>query len=177
MATRSHNDQDRIALQAAAERILAAYCPALPPPLVRCSARLTRSAGTYRPPVTVTISRPFLAQHGTEAGEAVLRHELAHHVVHMTIRRRVRPHGPEFRAVAVALDAPRYAPAFAATRTVHGYRCPACGWTWLRGRRLRQGRQISCGRCAPAFDARFRLVHVGSWRTNAVGKESSTPAG
>lgn len=154
-------------LSSIAERLVAAHAPGLPPLTVRISARLTRSAGTYRPPGTITISRHFLEQHSIEAAEAIIRHEVAHHIVRWTARRRVRPHGPEFRAVAAALDAPLHAPAFAAPRLVHGYRCPACGWTWLRGRRTRRSHRYSCARCARGFDSRFRLLYVGSWRTEA----------
>jgi predicted SprT family Zn-dependent metalloprotease len=153
------------ALQRIAEQIVAEHAPDLPPIVVRISARLTRSAGTYRPPGTITISRHFLAEHGLEATLPILRHEIAHHVVRWTAHRRVRPHGPEFRTVAAALHAPLHSPAFRAPRLVYGYRCPACGWTWLRGRRIGRSRRYSCARCAPRYDQRFRLVFAGSWRT------------
>jgi predicted SprT family Zn-dependent metalloprotease len=151
-------------LRARAAVLAASWSPPLPAPAVRLSARLTRSAGTYRPPGTITISRHFFEQHGVEATLPILRHELAHHAVHHTVGRRVRPHGAEFRAAAALLEAPRHAPAFAAPRTVHGYRCPACGWTVLRGRRLPRRRRYSCARCAPRYDDRFRLTYLGSWR-------------
>jgi predicted SprT family Zn-dependent metalloprotease len=141
-----------------------AWTPPLPPPLVQLSARLTRSAGLYRQPGTILISRHFLEQHGVDACIPILRHELAHHAVHHTASVRVRPHGPEFRAAADRLGAPRYAPAFAAPRTVHGYRCTACGWTVLRGRRFPRRRHYSCARCAPRYDDRYRLRYIGSWR-------------
>jgi hypothetical protein len=44
------------------------------------------------------------------------------------------------------------------------YRCPACGWEWRRGRRVRRGRRFSCARCAPAYDERRRLVFTGKRR-------------
>ncbi|MGH2589020.1 MAG: SprT-like domain-containing protein, partial [Dehalococcoidia bacterium] len=72
------------ALQAAAEQIATGHAADLPPVTVRLSGRLTRSAGTYRPLGTITISRHFLDHHGLEAAVAVLRHEVAHHVVHCT---------------------------------------------------------------------------------------------
>jgi predicted SprT family Zn-dependent metalloprotease len=154
-------------LQHRACALTAAWSPPLPAPRVRLSARLTRSAGTYRPPGTITISRHFLRQHGLEACLPILRHEVAHHAVHHTAGRRVRPHGAEFRAAAARLDAPRHAPAFAAPRTVHGYRCPACGWTVLRGRRFPRRRRYSCARCSPRYDDRYRLTYVGAWRESA----------
>lgn len=152
-------------LQTLADNLVEAYRSGLPPVVVRLSARLTRSAGTYRPPGTITISRHFLGEHGPAAAIAVLRHEVAHHVVRWTAGPPVRPHGPEFRAAAAALDAPRHAPHFAAPRLVHGYRCPACGWTWLRGRRIRRGRRYACIRCATSYDERYRLTYAGCWRT------------
>ena len=155
------------ALNALAAKLAAGYEPRLPPPSVRLSARLTRSAGTYRPPGTITISRYFLDQHGLEAAIPVLRHEVAHHIVRWTAHGPVRPHGREFQAAAAALDAPRYAPGFGAPRRVHGYRCPACDWTWLRGRRIPRGRRYACARCAPRYDDRFRLTFIGSWRTES----------
>jgi predicted SprT family Zn-dependent metalloprotease len=161
-------DCDRVILdrlQRAAEAILAMHDAGLPPVVVRLSARLTRSAGTYRAPGTITISRHFLRAHDWDAVLAVLRHEAAHHIVRWRAGARARPHGPEFRAFAASLGAPMHAPAFAAPRSVHGYRCPACDWTWLRGRRIPPSRRYSCPRCAPRYDARFRLSYIGSWRT------------
>lgn len=152
-------------LQRLAEAIIKTHAHDLPPVSVRLSSRLTRSAGTYRPPGTITISGRFLQQHGFDETEPILRHEVAHHIVHWTVRGKARPHGPEFRAIAAALGAPLHAPAFAAPRLVYGYRCPACGWTWHRGRRIRRSHRYSCARCAPRYDPRFRLVYLGSWRT------------
>ena len=75
-------------LQRFAEQIVAKHAPGLPPIVVRVSARLTRSAGTYRPPGTISISRHFLDEHGLEATLPILRHEVAHHIVRWTARRR-----------------------------------------------------------------------------------------
>lgn len=141
-----------------------AYQATITPPRVRLSDRLTRAAGVYRPPDDIALSRHFLRQHGEAALVAILRHEVAHHIVRGRYAARVRPHGPEFRAVADLLGAPRHAPAFAAPRTVHLYRCPACGATLLRGRRLTRGRRYSCGHCSRRYDARFALRYLGSQR-------------
>ena len=159
-------EQARARLEALAAELAHGIRADLPPLVVRLSARLTRSAGTYRPPGTITISRHFLRDHGFDAAVAILRHEVAHHVVRWTSGERVRPHGREFQAVAAALAAPRRAPAFRAPRLVHGYRCPACGWTWLRGRRIRRNHRYACARCAPRYDERYRLRYVGSWRSD-----------
>ena len=162
-----------IALQQIADALIAAHTPPLPPLTVRLSGRLTRSAGIYRPPGDVAISRHFLREHGPDAAALVLRHEVAHHAVRWTAGTGVRPHGPEFRAAAKKLGAPRRAPAFTVPGVVYGYRCAACGWTWVRRRRIRRGRRYACGRCAPAYDERFRLRYAGSWRIEAKAEASA----
>ncbi len=139
--------------------------PDLPDVGLRLSARLTRSAGTYRGDGEIAISAHFLTAHGLERTGAILRHEIAHHVVRYLYGRAVAPHGREFRTVAHALSADLRAPAFPAPRTRFVYRCPGCGWEWRRGRRLPHGRRYSCARCAPAYDERFRLRLVGRRRT------------
>ena len=159
-------EQARARLEALAAELAHGVHADLPPLTVRLSARLTRSAGTYRPPGTITLSRHFLRDRGFEATVEILRHEVAHHAVRWTARGRVRPHGPEFLAAAAALEAPRRAPAFRAPRLVHAYRCPVCGWTWLRGRRLRRSRRYACARCAPQYDERFRLRYAGTIRSD-----------
>jgi predicted SprT family Zn-dependent metalloprotease len=168
MARRGEPVTAEACLQAAANRLLGTHRPALPPVTVRLSGRLSRSAGIYRPPGDITLSRHFLEQHGPEQAEAVLRHELAHHIVRWTVPGRVRPHGREFQEVAAALGAPRYAPAYMTPHTIYAYRCPACGWTWERRRRLPRGRRYACARCAPRYDDRFRLHYAGSWRNRGI---------
>lgn len=176
-ATAGHMDAERlVALQAGALELLRAWPSALPPVSMRLSARLTRCAGIYRPPGEITLSRHFVRQHPLPESLAVVRHELAHHIVRHTVAGRVRPHGPEFRVVAERLDAPRYAPAFDAPRTMYAYRCPACGWTWHRGRAIPKRRRYACARCAPSYDGRFRLIYLGTWRaTPAAPLLAGTP--
>lgn len=138
--------------------------PELPPVRVRLSGRLTRSAGTYRPEGDIAISSHFLAGHGVEGTRGVLLHEIAHHVVRAVHGRSAPPHGRAFKQAAGALGADLRAEHFAAPRLVYVYRCPACGWEWRRGRRVRRGRRYSCARCAPAYDERRRLVFAGKRR-------------
>ena len=149
-------------LETVAGRFIRIHQPPLPSVSVRLSGRLSRSAGLYRPPGEITVSRHFLDQHGLAAAEAVLLHELAHHIVRWTVPGRVRPHGKEFQQVAAALGAPRFAPAYVTAHTLHVYRCPGCGWTWERRRKLSRGRRYACARCAPRYDERFRLTYAGS---------------
>lgn len=152
-------------LQTAAVELIEAQRRSLPPVTVRLSARLTRSAGIYRAPGDIAISRHYLAEHGLAAALAVLRHELAHHIVRWTAREE-RPHGPAFKATAAALAAPLRAEAFAAPYTVYAYRCPACGWTWQRRRRIRRGARYACARCSPRYSERFRLQFAGAARVS-----------
>lgn len=141
--------------------------PELPAVRLRLSARLTRSAGMYRPGGDVALSTYFLAAHGPERARGVLLHELAHHIVRARHGPRVAPHGREFRAVAAALGAELHAAAFPSPRTLYAYRCPGCGWEWLRGRRIARGRGYSCARCAQGYDRRFRLRFAGRRRLSA----------
>jgi predicted SprT family Zn-dependent metalloprotease len=165
-------------LQAAADAVIDALragrvsgvtaVPGLAAARVRLSGRLTRCAGIYRPAGDIAISTHYLAAHGIEAARGVVLHEVAHHVVRTVHGRSARPHGREFRVVAAALGASLRAEAFAAPRTVYLYRCPACGWEWRRGRKAPRGRTYSCGRCAPAYDPRFRLRFGGVHREGAA---------
>jgi predicted SprT family Zn-dependent metalloprotease len=91
--------------------------PGLPDVRLRLSARLTRSAGIYRRNGEIVISTHFLAAHGVERVDGVLRHEIAHHVVRFLHGRTAAPHGREFHVVARALAADLRAPAFPAPRT------------------------------------------------------------
>lgn len=167
-------------LQAVADAVLAGLrrgeveglgaLPELAPVQVRLSARLTRSAGIYRPAGDIAISTHFLAAHGVEGARGVLLHEIAHHVVQALHGRRALPHGPAFKHIAAVLGADLRAEHFAAPRLVYVYRCPFCGWEWRRGRRIPRGRRYSCARCAPVYDERRRLVYMGSRREAGEGQ-------
>lgn len=180
MAAAATRAQQTTHLQALADALLADLrsgtvagiprLPNLPPVRVRLSARLTSSAGMYyAASADIAISTHFLATHGMDGIDGVIRHEVAHHAVRHHHGRAARPHGREFAAVAAALGASMKAAAFAAPRTVHLYRCPGCGWEWQRGRRVRRGRRFACARCAPHYDDRFRLVYRGSRRIAPAG--------
>ncbi|SRR6266446_121474 len=116
---------------------------------------------------------PRLSDHGVRAGLAVdeidrtLRHELAHLLAQFRAgRRRIAPHGPEWRAACRDLDiadearchnlpfaSKSFPPRFI-------YVCPSCNEKFPRVRRIR--RAIACLACCRKhnggeFDPRFRL--------------------
>ena len=110
---------------------------------------------------------PLLHDHGVEEIDRTLRHELAHLLAQFRVgRRRIAPHGPEWREACRALD-------IAAEARCHNlpfatkayparfvYRCPNCRQEFPRVRRIR--RVIACLACCRKhnggdFDPRFRL--------------------
>ena len=110
---------------------------------------------------------PLLRDHGIEEIDRTLRHELAHLLAQFRVgRRRIAPHGPEWREACRALDiaaearchnlpfaSKSFAPRFI-------YRCPNCRQEFPRVRRIR--RVIACLACCRKhnggdFDPRFQL--------------------
>jgi SprT protein len=102
--------------------------------------------------------------------DRTLRHELAHLLAQWRVgRRRIAPHGPEWRQACVDLgiadearchDLPFAARKFPAR---YVYVCPNCKEKFLRARRIR--RAIACLSCCRKhndgeFDPRFRLKRV-----------------
>jgi SprT protein len=113
---------------------------------------------------------PLLRDHGIEEIDRTLRHELAHLLAQFRVgRRRIAPHGPEWREACRALDiadevrchnlpfaSKSFAPRFI-------YRCPNCRQEFPRVRRIR--RAIACLACCRKhnggdFDPRFRLKPI-----------------
>ena len=106
-------------------------------------------------------------QSGSDEVERTLRHELAHLLAQWRVgRRRIAPHGPEWRQaccdLGIADEARCHNLPFASTsfppRFV--YRCPNCKEKFPRVRRIR--RAIACLACCRKhnggdFDPRFRL--------------------
>jgi SprT protein len=110
-------------------------------------------------------------QSGSDEIDRTLRHELAHLLAHWRIgRRRIAPHGPEWRQacrdLGIADEARCHNLPFASKsfppRFV--YRCPNCRQEFPRVRRIR--RAIACLACCRAhnrgeFDTRFKLKMEG----------------
>src|SRR5437764_4050033 len=109
---------------------------------------------------------PLLQNHGDEI-DRTLRHELAHLVAQWRVgRRRIAPHGPEWREacrdLGIADEARCHNLPFAtkAYPPRYVYRCPNCKEKFPRVRRIR--RAIACLACCRKhnrgdFDPRFRL--------------------
>ena len=110
---------------------------------------------------------PLLRDHGIEEIDRTLRHELAHLLAQFRVgRRRIAPHGPEWREACRDLDIADEARCHNlpfATKAYPArfvYRCPNCRQEFPRVRRIR--RAIACLACCRKhnggdFDARFRL--------------------
>ena len=110
---------------------------------------------------------PLLRDHGIEEIDRTLRHELAHLLAQFRVgRRRIAPHGPEWREACRALDIAAEArchnlPFATKAYPAHFvYRCPNCRQEFPRVRRIR--RVIACLACCRKhnggnFDPRFRL--------------------
>jgi predicted SprT family Zn-dependent metalloprotease len=110
---------------------------------------------------------PRLSDHGNEEIDRTVRHELAHLLAQFRVgRRRIAPHGTEWRAACRDLDIADEARCHNlsfATKAYPArfvYRCPNCRQEFPRVRRIR--RVIACLACCRKhnggdFDPRFRL--------------------
>ena len=110
---------------------------------------------------------PLLRDHGIEEIDRTLRHELAHLLAQFRVgRRRIAPHGPEWREACRDLDIADEARCHNlpfATKAYPArfvYRCPNCRQEFPRVRRIR--RVIACLACCRKhnggdFDPRFQL--------------------
>jgi SprT protein len=130
---------------------------------------------------------PRLREHGDAEIERTLRHELAHLLAQFRekSRRRIAPHGPEWRDacrdLGIADEARCHNLPFAA-RTFSPrfvYRCPNCKLEFPRVRRVR--RAVACLACCHKhsggeFDPRFRLQLVGTSRCDVRTPQRGVPA-
>ncbi|HXY60588.1 MAG TPA: SprT-like domain-containing protein [Chthoniobacterales bacterium] len=133
--------------------------------LISLNPLLIAEGGTRSPSALITSSseRPI---HLDEV-DRTLRHELAHVLAQFRVgRRRIAPHGAEWRQACVDLgiadEARCHDLPFAAKvyQPRYVYRCPNCKEEFARARRIR--RAIACLKCCRAhnrgeFDSRFRL--------------------
>lgn len=137
---------------------------------VTWNARLRSTAGYARYPSWAIELNPRLAEFEGQV-ERTLKHELAHLIAyHRAGRRRIEPHGREWRAACADLGIPDEKachrlplPRNAVERKLT-YACPACQTTVPRVRKFR--RPTACLTCCNRhaggrYDGRFRLVLVG----------------
>jgi predicted SprT family Zn-dependent metalloprotease len=137
---------------------------------VEWNSRLQTAAGRADFREKLISLNPRLCDYGESEIDRTLRHELAHLLAQFRAgRRRVSPHGPEWRAACCDLgigDEVRchnlpFPISERARRFI--YKCPNCVREFPRVRRIR--RAVACLVCCRAhnggeFDARFRLQLV-----------------
>jgi predicted SprT family Zn-dependent metalloprotease len=132
--------------------------------------RMRSTAGVAFPSRALVRLNPRLREFGDEEIDRTLRHELAHLLAHERAgRRRIAPHGPEWRRACHDLGVPDEKrthdlplPRRVVSRRFH-YRCPACGVRIARVKPLKRG--SACLGCCRAhsqgrYDARFRFQPV-----------------
>lgn len=135
---------------------------------VQWNGRMTSSAGRAIWPDCLIELNPRLRQLGEDQIWHTLRHELAHLVAYERCgRRRIAPHGPEWRQACADLGIPGESPYHdlpLPTRQVqrrHLYICRHCRTELERVRPLR--RAVACYECCRKYnqgryDDRFRMV-------------------
>lgn len=134
------------------------------------NARMRSTAGLAYPGKGLIKLNPRLREFGEAEVDRTLRHELAHLLAHFRAgRRRIAPHGREWRKACADLGMPDEARCHTLPlprRTLarkHIYRCPACGVELRRVRPMR--RATACLTCCRAhsggrYDERFRFQKV-----------------
>jgi SprT protein len=137
---------------------------------VRWNSRMQSTAGLAYPSKALIKLNPRLQPFGSEEVEQTLKHELAHLLAHHRAgRRRISPHGPEWRKACADLglsDERRCHTLALPRREVakrHLYLCPACGMAVHRVRPIR--RPSACLPCCRKhnggrYDERFRFVKL-----------------
>lgn len=134
---------------------------------VEWNARLRSAAGRADYRARLITLNPRLHEHGVAEIDRTLRHELAHLLAQFRAgRRRVAPHGAEWRAacreLGIVNEARCHTLPFPVRRRRRGYlyRCPKCERDFPRVHQIR--RPVACLACCRrfaggAFDRRFLL--------------------
>ena len=137
---------------------------------IRWNARMRSTAGTAFPTKALVNLNPRLREFGDDEIDRTLRHELAHLLAHHRAgRRRIAPHGAEWRKACVELgltDETRCHDLPLPRRKLnarHRYQCPRCGIEIARVQPMR--RKSACLACCRAhsggrYDERFRFVRI-----------------
>ncbi len=139
---------------------------------VHWNTRMTSTAGRAWSNRARIELNPRLLECSAGEVDRTLRHELAHLVAYHRAaqegRRRIEPHGVEWREACVQLGIPgeERTHKLEALQTQpkarrYHYRCPHCAREYPRVRPIR--RPLACGPCCKArnagrYDARFRLL-------------------
>ncbi len=134
------------------------------------NARMRSTAGLAFPGRSLVRLNPRLREFGEAEVRRTLLHELAHLLAHERAgRRRIAPHGAEWRRACADLGLPdekRTHDLPLPRRKIarrHHYRCPSCATTIARVQPLRRG--SACLSCCRAhnrgrYDARFRFERI-----------------
>ncbi len=153
---------------------------------VRWNARLSSTAGMASYTLWQITLNPRLADLGRDEVDVTLKHELAHLVAKFRAgRRRIRPHGPEWKQACADLGLPDEKrchnlplPRRHMTRK-HFYRCPQCKLEVERVRPFRE--RVACLNCCRKYndgryDERFRLEKItkGGTRPRKILQSDST---
>lgn len=141
---------------------------------VRWNGRLSSAAGLARPAQSLILLNPRLREFPGEI-DRTLKHELAHLVAAARHpRRRLAPHGPEWRRACADLGIPGESRCHTLPlprRKVHRphvYQCPACEYILRRVRPINiRRRRLACRDCCALhaggkFDPRFEFKRVAS---------------
>ena len=135
---------------------------------VSWNPRMQTTAGRAWWPDRVIELNPKLRECPPEELWRTLKHELAHLVAYeRSLRRRIEPHGPEWRSACVDLGIPNEQPYHTLpfkrrkVKRNHAYCCPHCLTTIHRVKPIR--RPVACYDCCRKFNGgdyhdRFRLV-------------------
>lgn len=134
------------------------------------NTRMRSSAGRAFWPECLIELNPRLKDFGEEELWSTLRHELAHLVAYARAgRRRIAPHGNEWRLACADLGIPEERPYHDLPlpsnkiKRRHLYVCRHCKVEWWRVRPFRQA--VACYECCckhnrGKFDERFRMIKV-----------------
>lgn len=134
---------------------------------VSWNARMQTTAGRAWWPDRLIELNPKLKEQAPEEMWRTLRHELAHLVAYERAgRRRIDPHGPEWRAACAELGIPNEQPYHnlpfkrKRMRRNFSYTCPYCLSVMRRVKQIK--RQVACYDCCQKFsgggyDPRFKL--------------------
>jgi SprT protein len=137
---------------------------------VEWNTRLRSAAGRADLRKGLVSLNPLLRNHGSAEIDRTLRHELAHLLAQARAgRRRLTPHGREWRRACCDLDLADEARCHQLPFPIRRrprrflYRCPKCRVEFHRARRIR--RALACLSCCRKFNdgrfhARFRLQLV-----------------
>lgn len=135
---------------------------------VRWNNRMRSTAGRASWPDCLIELNPRLKEMGEEELWGTLRHELAHLVAYARAgRRRIAPHGPEWRQACADLGIPDERPYHdlplpsRKMKRKHLYVCRHCQVEWWRVRPFR--RAVACYDCCKThnqgrYDERYRMV-------------------